>query len=444
MIITFRTTLVILCTLLFSMMFSTLAQTAVLSERSEETLVPQDQQQQKKTTQETEAQKNDPQRQRIVDPSAVPKPDPNASKQPGSKIDRAITKFETSKVMERLKVYMNHPIVHPRFGGMGDGSGFGLGVEFTNNVSKTPNVKLSALLQGTFRRYLFTAAGISVDPTGGGRERFQLDFTGRYQLRPRDQFYGLGPDSFRSNRSNYDLQERGFNFAAIFKPTKSLHLGAGLDFSSARVFDGRDPRYAKTPKLFPTLPGLARGASLLSPQAFIEFDQRNEKGNPTKGVYAIFTASSNDSVGKDDFGFVNLRFDTRGYLPLGTPRRVLAARLIGNFNNEKGGSQIPFFRLARLGDTHTLRGYRPLRFYGRNALAANIEYRFEVIPGIGMLAFTDVGQVFDRRSQLTSQYLHATWGGGIEFKSKKSTLFRILVGKSGESTRLIFGFGPTF
>ena len=49
MIITFRTTLVILCTLLFSMMFSTLAQTAVLSERSEETLVPQDQQQQKKT-----------------------------------------------------------------------------------------------------------------------------------------------------------------------------------------------------------------------------------------------------------------------------------------------------------------------------------------------------------------------------------------------------------
>ena len=141
---------------------------------------------------------------------------------------------------------------------------------------------------------------------------------------------------------------------------------------------------------------------------------------------------------------MNLRFDARGYLPLGTSRLVLAARLMGDFNEAKGGSQIPFFRLARLGDWQTLRGYRPLRFYGRNALAANIEYRFEIIPSLGALAFTDFGQVFNRRAELTAHNLHATWGGGVEFKAKKSTLFRVLVGKSGEGTRVIIGFGPTF
>ncbi len=394
--------------------------------------------------QETEAKKPDAQNQRIVDPATMPKPDPKQNKAPGGKIDRVLTQFEEKKIIKQLKAYMNNPYIHPRFGGTGDGSGFGFGVEFTNNANEPSNVRLSSVLQATFRKYVLATAGISVDPTGGKRERFQMDFTGRYQLRPRDNFYGIGFNSQRSNRSNYDLQERGFNFAARWKMTKSLHVGAGLDFSAARAFDGQDRRFAKTPQLFPTLPGLVRGASLLSPQVFAEFDQRNSPGNPTKGVYANFTASSNDSVGKDDFGFVNLKFDARGYLPLGTPRRVLAARLIGNFNQAKGGSQIPFFRLARLGDSQTLRGFRPLRYYGSNALAANLEYRFELIPGIGALAFTDVGQVFEQRAQLSAKNMRATYGGGIEFKSKKSTLFRILVGKSAEGTRVILGFGPTF
>ncbi len=392
----------------------------------------------------TEEQVADPQNQRIVDPVKMAKPDPKQGKSGGSKVDRAMTRFENNKILQQFKAFMNNPYVHPRFGGIGDGSGFGLGVEFTNNTSKPSNVRLSSVLHATFREYVLATAGISVDPTGGKRERFQMDFTGRYTLRPRDNFYGLGPGSFRSNRSNYDLQERGFNFMTGWKVAKSLRIGAGLDFSAARVFDGQDKRYVKTPRVFPALPGVARGASLLSPQVFIELDERDNPNHTTKGVFANFTASSNDSVGKDDFGFVNLRLDARGYLPLGTPRHVLAARLIGNFNNPKGGSQIPFFRLARLGDSHTLRGYRPFRFYGRNALAANVEYRFEVISGIGALAFTDFGQVFDRRSQLTAQNLHATFGGGVEFKSKKSTLFRILVGKSGEGTRVIIGFGPTF
>ncbi|HEX4945921.1 MAG TPA: BamA/TamA family outer membrane protein, partial [Blastocatellia bacterium] len=363
---------------------------------------------------QTEAPKPDPQNQRIVDPATMPKPDPKQKNSLGAKIDRAVTRFEDTKMLEQIKQYLAHPYIHARFGGIGDGSGFGLGVEFTNNTSKPSNVRLSSVIHATFRRYLLTTAGISVDPTGGKRERFQLDFTGRYLLRPRDNFYGLGPNSLRSNRSNYDLQERGFNFAAAWKVAKPLRVGVGLDFSAARVFDGKDNRFAKTPQLFPTLPGLTRGATLLSPQAFLELDKRDNPTNATKGVFANFTVSSNDSVGKDDFGFVNLRFDMRGYLPLGTPRRVLAARLIGNFNEAKGGSQIPFYRLAHLGDTHTLRGYRQFRFYGRNALAANLEYRFELIPGIGALAFTDVGQVFDRRAQLNTENMRATYGGGIE------------------------------
>lgn len=445
MITKLRTTPILVSVLLYAVAVMAQAQTPVATSlEGKEVNVARQDQPQKKPAQELEAQKTEPEPQRSVDATVRPDPDPKNSQPPGSKADRGLSRIENSKLLERIKPYLHHPNLHPRFGGIGDGSGFGLGIELTNDVSKSPNLKVSALVQGTFRWYLLTNAGISFDPTRKGRERFQLDFFGRYQLRPRENFYGLGPDSLRSNRSNYNLQERGFNFAALYKLTKSLQVGVGLDYSSTRIFAGEDARFANALTLFPNLPGAIRGASLLSPQAFITFDKRNAKDGATKGVYATFIASSNDSVGKDDFGFVNLRFDTRGYLPLGTPRHVLAARLLGNFNDAKGGSQIPFFRLARLGDSQTLRGYKALRFYGQNALAASIEYRAELVPYLGVVTFTDFGQVFDRQSQLTSQNLHATWGGGIDFKSKKSTLFRILVGKSGEGVRLILGFGPTF
>lgn len=319
-----------------------------------------------------------------------------------------------------------------------------LGLSFLTTKKNSPNLKLTSVIQGTFREYMLTTAGVSFDPTRGKCEHLQLDFNVRYQARPQDNFYGIGPGSLRENRSNYDLQERGFNFAATLKLTKSLRVGAGLDLSSARVFDGQRTNLASTPTLFPNLPGFVRGATLLSPQLFLELDKRDNPGNTTKGVYAFVTASSNDSIGKGDFGFVNFRFDARGYLPLITPRHVLATRLIGNFNSAKGGSEIPFFRLARIGDTRTLRGYRALRFYDRNAIAANFEYRVGLTSNVGGLIFTDVGQVFHSRSQISAQNLRQTWGGGIEIKAKKSTLFRILVGKSDEGTRLIIGFGPTF
>jgi outer membrane protein assembly factor BamA len=217
-----------------------------------------------------------------------------------------------------------------------------------------------------------------------------------------------------------------------------------VDFSSNRVFGGTDSRFRETQEVFPDLPGFARGAEMIGPLAFVELDTRDQPSRPRKGTFTSFTVTSYDALGGGDFGFLNYRLDARGYVPLGTTRRVLALRLLGLFNDPKGGSEIPFFRLARIGDTQTLRGYDSFRFYGRNALAANVEYRFDLIPGIGALLFTDFGQVFNRRSELNAANLHATYGGGVEFSSKRSTVFRVLVAKSPEGMRIMFGFGPTF
>ncbi len=392
-------------------------------------------------------------RRRIVDPTKFPPKSPLPARivlapfrALAPKADRGMTYVETSNVLERLRIILSNPHIQPLFGGLGDGTGFGGGVYLSTaeSLSKHANVFFSSHF--TTRQYLLTQWGARTDPTGGAMRVFSLDLAARYHLRPEEGFFGLGPQSQRRQRTSYNLQERGIGLTASVKLPRRFRLGVGVDYSSNRIFDGKDDRFATVPETFGpgAVAGLEKGAALLGTSAFAEFDGRDEPGNPRAGAYMRFAVTSNDSVGRGDFGYVNYLVDARGYIPLGTKRRVLALRVLGDLNDRKGGSEIPFFRLARLGTSQTLRGYDTYRFHGRNAIASNIEYRYQLIQGIEAVAFTDIGQVFGPRSEFNTTNIHATFGGGAQFGSKKSIFLRILVGKSGEGSRFFFSFGPTF
>ncbi len=400
---------------------------------------------------EQEKSADTPARQRIVDPQKFPPRSPLPARillapfrKLAPKTDRLLTLVETTNALERVRIILSNPYIRPLFGSLGDGSGFGGGVALSTADRLTENARLFFSTHLTTRQYLETLAGIQTDPTGG--KVFNLELTTRYRLRPQEYFFGLGPKSAFSQQTNYDLQERGVGLTASLQPHKRVRVGLGVDYSSVRIFGGQDQEFPTTQQLFGSsrLPGLAEGAALLGAFAFAEFEGRDEPGHPRKGAYLSLVASSNDSVGRGDFGFVSYQADARGYIPLGSERRLLALRLLGLFNDPKGGSQIPFFRLARLGNSQTLRGFDTNRFYGRHAVAANIEYRYELIRGIEAVLFTDLGQVYNRRSEFNKENFRATFGGGLQFVSQKNTLFRFLIGKSGEGVRLLFGFGPTF
>ncbi len=390
-------------------------------------------------------------RQRIVDPQKFPPRSPLPARillapfrKLAPKTDRLLTIVETTNVLERVRIILSNPYIRPLFGSLGDGSGFGGGVELSTANRLMENTRLFFSTHWTTRQYMETLAGIKTDPTGG--KIFTLELTARYRLRPQEYFFGLGPNSTFSQKTNYDLQERGVGLAASLQLHKRVRVGIGVDYSSVRIFGGEDEEFPATQQLFGSskLPGLAEGAALLGSFAFAEFEGRDEPAHPRKGAYLSLVASSNDGVGRGDFGFFSYQADARGYIPLGSERRVLALRLLGLFNDPKGGSEIPFFRLARLGNSQTLRGFDTNRFYGRNAVAANIEYRYELVRGIEAVLFTDLGQVYKHPSEFNRGNFRATFGGGLQLASKKSTFFRFLIGKSSEGGRFFFGFGPTF
>ncbi len=362
------------------------------------------------------------------------------------KIAGGLEKVEERKLLPRLQALLSSGSgrITPVFGGLGDGAGFAPGARIGTGQTLR-NGEVYVQLKGTPRRYAQGIAGFNYTPVEDRFHGFRAEFAARINFKPEEDFWGVGPQSLSGQRATYNLQERGLGLSLSFTPVKRLRLGLGLDYSSNRVFDGRDRRFGKVTETFGrSLPGLAEGAALLGSSVFAELDLRDEPGNAKRGIYARFTATSNDSVGRGDFGYVQYLLDARGYIPLGTHRRVLALRFLGNFNEEKGGSQIPFFRLARLGDQNTMRGYDTYRFHDRHAAMLSVEYRYQLIPGLGAIFFSDIGQVYSRRSQFNTANIHATGGGGIQFITKRGVPFKILYAHSGEGSRVFFNFGTTF
>lgn len=370
-------------------------------------------------------------------------------------INRRLTKFETDRELNKLGVFFSNPYIHPTIGGLGEGSGFGAGVYVSTADKLSENYKLFVSGHATLNRYAELRSGIEIKPKKWANGKVQFNLSGRYLLRPEEDYFGSGANSFRSNQVSYFRREQGARFEANYQAFSRIKIGAFSDFSYNSITDGNDLKVAVISEKFNSqnTPGFSRKVSLIDNGIFVEYEGRDEPNNPHAGTFAKFTVSSMDGLGKaSNYGSINYDVDARGYLPLGSKRRVLAVRFLGMFKDLKGDATVPFFRLARLGDSETLRGYDSYRFQGLNAVHLNIEYRYKLVQrsetgglgGIEAILFSDLGQVFNNKEELSIKNVKATWGGGLQFMSQKNVSFAVLYAVSPERNRLFFRFGKTF
>lgn len=371
------------------------------------------------------------------------------------KVNSGLTRLETEGGLDKLTVYISNPYIRPTFGSVSEGSGFGLGVNLSTAEKLSENYNFYLNTHATFSKYVEVRGGVEIAPKKFANGKLNLNLSGRYLLMPREDFYGSGVNSFRSNHTSYYRREQGARFEASWQTAKRLKIGAFSDFSYNSITDGTDETVAVITQKFNSTntPGLARNIRLLDNGAFAEFDGRDLPDNPQQGGFAKFTVSSTNGLGRlNNYDSINYNIDARGYLPIGTKNRVLAVRFLGDFKDVKASANVPLFRLARLGDSETLRGYESYRFQGINSVHLNIEYRFRLAEGsetggfrgVNGVLFTDLGQVFNNRQELSFQNIKATWGGGLQFLSQKGVVLNLLYAKSPERSRLIFRFGKTF
>ncbi len=196
----------------------------------------------------------------------------------------------------------------------------------------------------------------------------------------------------------------------------------------------------------------------------LENDSRNDRLNPTKGLY---NALSFEVAG---FGghkrFMKTILDNRFYQGLFF-NTVLRARLLFGNVQGYGGRQLPYSERFLMGGIDNLRGYDYLSLGpkvvdtngntyavgGKNEILATVELEFPIVSSAGIkgVFFIDAGNSFDNFTHgiSTDMPLRYNWGAGVRWQSPMGPLrfeWGVPIARRPGESRTVFQFmiGPSF
>jgi hypothetical protein len=107
----------------------------------------------------------------------------------------------------------------------------------------------------TTREYYQTALKTQLLNIGGSI--FNVGLHGKYFEHPEDDFFGIGPDTRKEDRTNYLYRSLEGGGAAWLSPIRGFRAGGGVSYLSPSVGSGRDSRFPSLEQVFDpsTVPG---------------------------------------------------------------------------------------------------------------------------------------------------------------------------------------------
>ncbi len=329
-------------------------------------------------------------------------------------------------------------------GGLITGSGLALGPEYYRGgllggeLDFQTSARLSTRL---YQRYDIRVAL----PRLAGDHVFTEAFA-VYRNSPSIDYYGPGPRSAKTGRSDFRLEDTSFGFGAGVKPVRHLRLGVEGSYMLVNTGPGTDSRFASIDRIyFPaTTPGLDRQPNFYSGSSFVQFDYRDRPGGPRSGgnYSARFSYYSDREFDRYSFRLIDL--EAEQYIPFFNQRRVIALRGKSVLTGTNRGQAVPFYLQPTLGGSESLRGFRSFRFYDNNIILFNGEYRWEVFSGLDMALFFDTGKVFTKWRDWNVRHMEEDYGFGFRFNVRDSVFMRIDFGFSREGFEAWLKFGNVF
>ena len=158
-----------------------------------------------------------------------------------STLERLIYKLDDDLMLERV---LDPPRgIYARLGGIGAGAGFGVGPAFRYNTTRF-DFKTSAA--ASMKTYFIGEASLRFPGTIGHNEYMRprglyLELYGRRRDFPQEDFFGLGPDSQASQRSNYAQRDNFGEITAGFE-RGLLQAGVGVGYLETSIGAGTDTR----------------------------------------------------------------------------------------------------------------------------------------------------------------------------------------------------------
>jgi outer membrane protein assembly factor BamA len=210
---------------------------------------------------------------------------------------------------------------------------------------------------------------------------------------------------------DFDFRSWGVQAGAWHDFDRWVRLRADLRWNEIKAFNG-DPALEVAPSRFGGLVGQDTALRLS-----LVHDSRDQRFYPYRGLYLSAEETIANSATGDGYAITEL--DVRGFYPV----RYLGI-VAGRTRFRIADSDLPFYELSYLGGPMSLRGIDFGTVRGDQSYLSTIEVRRPIFVlalregrsiGLGVHAFHDWGQAYDRGASLSDLKPRWDYGGGFHF-----------------------------
>lgn len=356
--------------------------------------------------------------------------------------EERIRLINEKKIPQRISYGYNG--LRAKAGGMITQGGFGIGPEYFREDLFGGRLETQLSYQISTRAYQRGVLRLRSRDLAGGR--IEAEMLSMHHYYPKIQYYGPGPESKKTGRSNFLLEDNSLDFSLGVSPARSLLLGPSAGLLWINTGPGRDRRFISADAQYSPeqVPGIDRQTNFRRYGAFVRVNTLDNAEGPRAGGFYLFQFNRYDDRRYSAYGFNLYEADLRQYVPFYNQRRVIALRARTLLTDTHAGETVPFYLQPWLGGSDDLRGFRPFRFRDRNSLLFNAEYRWEIFAGLDMALFADAGKVFPRRGQLNFSRLEKSGGFGFRANVRNRTFLRLDFAFSREGFQAWFKFNDVF
>jgi hypothetical protein len=331
--------------------------------------------------------------------------------------------------------------IYARFGSLTTGSGFAYGGGYRDRSLVKGRGSIDLWASGSLKSYwaLEAKARYPLAP----RDRVMAEGYVRKYDYPQEDFFGLGPDSLRSNRVSFGVDGEYVGGQLLVQPVRPLTFGGGVEYLWPTVGRGSNPRVPSIEEIFDDFnaPGLQAEHEFVRTLGHVTFDYRQPL-NARKGGYYRFDISRYDNRRDLGLDFTRVDLELSQFVSFLAERRVLAGRIRVATTDLDETERVPFFLLPTLGGNTTLRGFRAYRFRGLHSILLQGEYRWEIWSAFDGAIFYDAGKVAMRREDLNFKSLEHDYGIGFRFNTDNGIVVRVdaaFGSKDGKHLHIVFG-----
>ena len=165
-------------------------------------------------------------------------PNPNSESQ-----HQGLTRFRALNFVEDKAIFLiDREGFYPKLGSLSVSSGFAYGVGFRDRDLFANEGALDIWGAASILGYWGTEARMTLPRLAG--QKLRLEAWVGHRDSPRENFFGLGPDSERANRSDYELRSTYGGGLAAVRPVEPISIGGGMEYIRPRVRPGGDDRRA--------------------------------------------------------------------------------------------------------------------------------------------------------------------------------------------------------